>query len=108
MKKHTTSIYDCRCVECREQPTGRLARLHESINWVVAELNEKNRRRFVGLLALQRGHGGVQQMSTITGLSRVTIRRGREEIAAGEIFSSQRVRVAGGGRQQVEKKGRRC
>jgi hypothetical protein len=85
-----------------------LAKLHESVNCVVAELNEKNRRLFVGLLAQQLGHGGIQEMSRVTGLSRVTIRRGRSELAASAHVSSIRIRMAGGGRTAAEKKNRHC
>ncbi len=108
MKNHLSSIHLCPCAECQENPTGSLAKLHESINCVVAELNEKNRRLFVGLLAQQLGHGSIQEMSRVTGLSRVTIRRGRNELAQGETSSNRRIRMAGGGRKAAEKKSRHC
>jgi hypothetical protein len=67
----------------------------------MATFDEKGRRRFVGLLALQLGRGGVQLAHEITGLSRMTIRAGR-----GEIHRTDRgrgVRRAGAGRPPIEK-----
>jgi hypothetical protein len=46
---------------------------------MLATLDEKSRRRFVGLLALTAQHGGIQQLIEITGMSRNTIYRGRDE-----------------------------
>ena len=69
-------------------------------------LHEKGRRRFVGLLALQWGRGGLAQLSQITGLSRPTIRRGRAEVQKVErAGTSDRVRRRGAGRLRVEKSG---
>ena len=104
MKKLTKPVHLCQCAECQQQPTGCLAKVHESINCVLAELNEKNRRLFVGLLALQFGYGGVQHMATVTGMSRVTIRRGRSELTRREVAPNERIRAPGGGRKCVEKK----
>ena len=78
-----------------------MARQHRAINRVLGTLNEKNRRRFVGLLALQRGRGGLQALATITGLSRNTVRRGREELRRTD--RSTQVRRSGAGRKAVEK-----
>jgi DeoR/GlpR family transcriptional regulator of sugar metabolism len=70
----------------------------------MAELDERSRRLFAGVLARQRGHGGVQEVAEITGLSRVTIRRGLRESEWGQAEASGRVRRPGGGRKSVEKK----
>jgi hypothetical protein len=67
----------------------------------MATFDEKSRRRFVGLLAVQLGRGGLERAHEITGLSRTTIRLGREEIRRTDRRS--RVRRAGGGRMAVEK-----
>jgi hypothetical protein len=80
-----------------------VAKQHRAINRVLATLDEKNRRRFVGLLALQRGRGSISALATITGMSRNTIRRGRGEIQRGDRSSA--VRQAGGGRKLFEKSG---
>ena len=68
------------------------------INRLLAILNEKQRRRFVGLLAYQQGHGGLKQMAEITGLHRNTIARGLQENQIG-IAADAAIRQAGGGRQ---------
>ena len=73
---------------------------------MVSALNEKERRQFVGLRALQLGYGGIQAMVEVTGLSRNTIARGRPEIKAGNWAGS--IRAAGAGRPSVEKKSLSC
>jgi len=67
----------------------------------MATFDEKGRRRLAGLLALQLGRGGVQLAHAITGLSRVTIRAGREDIRRTDHTSG--VRRAGAGRPALEK-----
>ena len=78
-----------------------MARQHQAINRVMASFDEKGRRRFTGLLALQLGRGGMQLAHEITGLSRVTVRAGREEIRRSDRTPG--VRQAGAGRPAVEK-----
>ena len=98
------SEHKCCRVACRRHPRGVAAKEHRSINRVVALLNEKSRRRFVGLLALQRERGGIEHLSQITGLSRPTIRRGRGEVQRVERSNeSGRVRKVGAGQPRVEK-----
>jgi hypothetical protein len=75
------------------------------MNLLLSRLDEQQRRWYVALEAKKLGHGGVQRMSTITGMSPDTIRRGHEELEnslAGRPVD--RVRLAGGGRPPVEKK----
>jgi hypothetical protein len=80
---------------------------HKAINRVVVELDEKARRMFAGLLAKQMGRGGIQRLAEITGLNRMTIRRGLREIRwVGR--SSGRVRRPGAGRKRAEKKAPVC
>jgi hypothetical protein len=75
-----------------------------SVWWQVwAGLDEKNRRRFVGLLALQWGHGGIARLIEITRLSRNTICRGRVEVQQADRATAERVRCAGAGRPALEK-----
>ena len=74
---------------------------------MVSSLDEGSRRRVIGFLAFEHGRGGVALMRQITGLSRMTIRRGRGEILTGEsVKGDKQVRALGGGRQVVEKNGR--
>ena len=82
--------------------------LHASINRLVAALDEKHRRQFVGLLASQFGHGGIRYISKITGLHRETISRGKREIAGANAALKGRIRAVGGGRHKAEKKRRAC
>jgi len=73
------------------------------MNRVLASLDEKNRRRFAGLLALQGGRRSISLLSRITGLSRHTIRRGKREIEHPSAQETHRIRRSGGGRRPVEK-----
>jgi hypothetical protein len=105
-KPNEKPLHVCTCADCRRHPRSPIAQLHRGINRVAATMDEKSRRRFVGLLATQQGWGGVQLMSRISGLSRTTIRRGQREIARAPRSRRQRIRKRGGGRQRVEKNNR--
>ena len=104
VKQLTREVHGCKCDECNDHPRSDIAREHRAINRIMLTLNEKNRRRFGGVLALQLGHGGVEQVRRITGLSRTTILRGRNEvqIREGKKIANQ-VRESGGGRHKAEK-----
>jgi hypothetical protein len=105
--KKEQSKQQCSCTTCRDHPWSGAAQEHRAINRLVLALDEKNRRRLAGLLAWQRGRGGVSLMSQITGLSRTTIRQGRDEVQHVERPSARsRVRKAGAGRSRVEKNSR--
>ena len=97
-------IHRCRCRVCRSRSDSELVAYHRALNRVMAELDERSRRLFAGVLARQGGHGGLQHGAEITGLSRITIRRGLRESERGQAASSSRVRRRGGGRKCVEKK----
>jgi len=100
-------LHQCTCETCRQHSRSETAKEHRAINRLLATLDEKSRRRFVGLLALTAQHGGIQRLIEITGLSRNTICRGRDEIKGIEPRATRnRVRRAGGGRRMVEKKSR--
>lgn len=103
-KSRSKLVHKCHCIECAEQPSGETALFHTSINRLVAALDEKHRRQFVGLLASQFGHGGIQFLSKITGLHRETISRGKREIEQADGALGERIRASGGGRHKVEKK----
>ena len=99
----------CTCATCRHHPRSTVAKEHRAINRVLDALNEKGRRRFAGLLAWQWGRGGLERVREITGLSRPTIRRGRDEVQKVEHPAERgRVRTAGAGRPPVEKNRRGC
>jgi hypothetical protein len=99
-------IHVCTCATCQLHPYSHTAQQHRAINRVLATLDEKNRRRFAGLLALQWGSRSVLPLSRITGLSRNTIRRGRQEIEHSNRGTPAGLRRCGGGRPRVEKNSR--
>ena len=75
------------------------------MNLLLSRLDEQQRRWYVALEAKKIGHGGVKQMSIVTGMNSDTIKRGRLELE--DSLSTrpvERVRVVGGGRPQSEKK----
>jgi len=96
-------IHQCTCQSCQLHPHGKVAKQHKAINRVLLELNERNRRRFVGVLANERGRGGTAQLAQVTGLSRTTIARGRREIERANKKRSFQIRHSGAGRPPVEK-----
>jgi uncharacterized protein YerC len=100
-------IHHCTCESCQLHLYGKTAKQHQAINRVLLELNERNKRRFVGVLANQRGRGGTTQLAEITGLSRTTIARGRREIEHSNKNLSSVIRRSGAGRARVEKNNRK-
>ena len=108
MRRHYQSkVHQCVCHPCQQHPYSAVAKEHLAINRVLAGLDEKNRRRVVGLLALQWGRGGGQRLRAITGLSRTTIGRGRAEVQRADRETAGRVRRTGAGRPAMEKNSRR-
>ena len=101
MSKET--VHSCVCAECRKRKSDTRD-YHKSVNRVIAELDERSRRLFVGLLARQLGRGGIARVVEITGISRMTIRRGLNECEAGQPVAENRIRQPGGGRKTLEKK----
>ena len=97
-KRHSRK---CGCQDCSQHPHSRQAQQHKATNRVVTTFDEKSRRRFVGLLALQFGRGGVERAHEMTGLSRTTIRVGREAVRRADRLRS--IRRPGGGRLTLEK-----
>jgi len=49
-------------------------------NRMMPYLNEKQRRLFVAIEAKVIGHDGITQVSTLSGISRVTLTKGTKEI----------------------------
>lgn len=96
-------VYRCLCDECKRK-NSETVEFHRSVNRVVSELDERSRRLFAGMLARQFGRGGIARVAEITGMSRMTIRRGLRECEAGQAIDTGRIRQPGGGRIAVEKK----
>lgn len=96
-------IHHCGCILCQQHPYSQIAQQHKAINRVLETLNEKNRRHFVGLLAIQWGSRNISLLACITGLSRTTIHRGKHEVEHPGSKSKPRIRAAGAGRLPIEK-----
>jgi hypothetical protein len=94
----------CRCEACEEHPRSGEATEHRKLNRLLSNLNEKQARRVIGLLAEREGHGGIAHLSRVTGMSRTTILRGQRELLGEDLVPEDRVRRAGGGRKALEKK----
>ena len=69
---------------------------------VIAELDERGRRRWAAAEARSLGWGGITAVAEATGLSDRTIRTGIKELDSPELLSSTRQRKAGGGRKSRE------
>lgn len=75
------------------------------MNLLVRRLDEQQRRWYVAVEANRIGRGGVRLLSQITGLDEKTIQRGQQELEQGFAERpTEQIRLAGGGRQVVEKK----
>jgi predicted transcriptional regulator len=74
------------------------------MNLYLSRLNEQQRRWYVALEAKKLGHGGIKQLSQITGMHINTIRRGKRELEQDLTTRRvERIRAVGGGRLPVEK-----
>lgn len=99
-------IHRCQCETCQQHPYSQVARQHQAINRVLAQCDEKARRRVVGVLAQQWGVRSISLLHRITGLSRNTIQRGKQEIEHPVAELHRRIRQPGAGRLHVEKNNR--
>ncbi len=99
-------IHRCQCEICQEHPYSQAAQQHRAINRVLAQCDEKARRRVVGVLAQQWGAHAISRLHRITGLSRNTIQRGKQEIEHPVAELHRRIRQPGAGRLRVEKNNR--
>jgi response regulator of citrate/malate metabolism len=106
-KRHERKVHHCICQGCHLHPYSQEAKQHQAINRVLSELNERNKRRFAGVLANEEGRGGITHLAEITGFSRTTIARGCREIERSNRNLSSKIRHPGAGRPLVEKNNRR-
>ena len=76
------------------------------IKTMLPELNERQRRLFLATEAKAIGFGGITKVSRISGISRVTITNGINELEDenGKKIELNRCRRQGGGRKPVEEK----
>jgi hypothetical protein len=102
-----TTIHQCQCSQCQSDTEHPEQALHRQINVFLSRLDEQQRRWYAAIESSRLGHGGDQQVATITGLDVQTIRRGRQELSSDlSDRPADRVRVPGAGRPRVEKKTR--
>jgi hypothetical protein len=76
-----------------------------STTWlkVLATLDEVRARWYVAQKAIELGHGGIQKVHELPGISRPTIMKGMRELRDPKgLRSSERLRRAGGGRKRLE------
>jgi len=100
-------VHQCGCDICQAGTDLETVQHHEQMNLFLSRLNEPQRRWYVGLLSQKPGSPSDRQLSLITGLDEMTIRRGRRELEAGLTdLPSGRQRREGGGRLAAEKKTR--
>ncbi len=65
--------------QCQEDYDHPDKEYHRQINLFAAQLNARQRRWFAALESSRIGIGGVQLVSSITGISTTTIHQGRKE-----------------------------
>jgi hypothetical protein len=78
---------------------GSIAEIQQRFEALSAVLDERGRRRFAAAEARSYGFGGVSVIAWVTGLARITIARGVEEIEQKPEMEIARVRKLGGGRK---------
>ena len=99
--KQTLYVYKCSCAKCLSGMDHPEIELHRHTNLLLSQLDERQRRRYVAVLAEQFGlkRGGVKQLAKITGMSEKTIRKGLHELRDGlEGETMGRIRKPGAGR----------
>jgi hypothetical protein len=73
----------------------------ERFRALAPELNERQRRLWAGSEALSHGWGGVEAVARASGMSPVTVAKGKREVQAGERLDAGCVRKAGAGRKAL-------
>lgn len=101
----SVQVHFCQCPHCQQEAAHPDQSLHQQMNLLLSRLDEQQRRWYAAVESNRLGHGGDQLVSQITGLDVQTIRRGRQELV-GSLAErpTDRVRLPGAGRPQVEKK----
>ena len=86
--------------------TDNEATLRLRIATMLPELNERQRRLYLATEAKSIGYGGVTRVSRISGISRVTINQGLNELGDNATDNNEiiRCRRRGGGRKSAELK----
>ena len=77
--------------------------IQENMRFLLENLNEQQRRLYLGLESIRLGHGGDRCIAQITGVDVKTIARGRSELETRNI-TADRIRRVGAGRPSLKKK----
>jgi hypothetical protein len=76
--------------------------LQDNMRFLISNLDEKQRRLYLGLESMKLGYGGDKLISKIAAVNPKTIARGRSELQAKDITPS-RIRRVGAGRPPIKK-----
>jgi hypothetical protein len=79
MASEQLTVHQCQCAHCQDESESGIVRYHTALNRMLAVAPERQRRLIVGSLSQQPGGSTDEELSRITGLSRHTIQKGREE-----------------------------
>src|SRR6516225_8531769 len=83
------------------QDAQTIETLRQKFQALVADLDERGRRRWAAVEARALGRGGIAAVATATGLSDRTVRNGLAERDDPQPLAPDRQRRAGGGAQAV-------
>jgi len=83
------------------QKQALISQIRQRYGFMRAHLSEKDKRLWIASESITIGRGGDTIVSQATGLSRVTISKGKKEIKNKVEKSSKRIRKAGGGRKRL-------
>ena len=78
--------------------------LQKKYELISDHLNERTRRIWAASEAGALGHGGVSAVSEATGISRITIHAGINELSNKNKLDPERIRNHGGGRKKLTDK----
>jgi hypothetical protein len=83
--------------------SGDVNALKMRIETMMPTLNEYQRRRYLSAEAKSLGHGGITQVSRLSGMSRQTLTEGVKELdhPEAEVMEEGRSRKPGGGRKRI-------
>ena len=84
------------------QMAGFPEAIQDTMRFLLDNLNEQQRRLYLGLESIKLGHGGDRCIAQITGVDVKTIARGRSELQTKNI-TADRIRRVGAGRHPLKK-----
>lgn len=76
--------------------------VQDNMRFLIENLNEQQKRLYLGLESIKLGHGGDRCIAQITGVDVKTIARGRHELQTKNI-TADRIRRVGAGRPPLKK-----